>query len=275
MKSNLIITFPLLLLIMGSCGGTKMVSHRQKTPLVIDGDNKDWGDSVLSDYKSKFTYKISNDDQNLYVMLQMDDEALVQKVMRNGLTVWFDSTNRKDEVLGINYPRSHKEEDGAQMQSMDRRQRPSGDRGVMPKNKTDNVDFMKDALVQQLQEIEFVGFNGRESNVMMIGEAIIRPVLKFDENRRLLYECAIPLAYIAKKHHQSPNLISIGFKTGEMQSSSRSSMGGGPGMEGGPNGGPSGGPEMGGGPEGMGGPQSSESASPSVLWIKNYCISCN
>ena len=54
---------------------------------------------------SIFIYKLSNDENNLYVMLEIGDEAVKRKVLMLGLTVWIDTTDRKKEKLGIRFPK--------------------------------------------------------------------------------------------------------------------------------------------------------------------------
>lgn len=268
------ILFLLMLIGFASCNSNKkIISSLQDKPLEATGNEKDWGEANTYDSKSKFWYKISNDNNNMYIMLKMDDEALKRKALMFGLTLWIDTTDHQKEKLGIRFPKGR--DKGTRQES---RERPSNDTERNPGQ-------MKDRLLEELQVIELMGFDNRESNVMMIGESKIRPVLAFDTYNTLIYQCVLPLKFVFK-NMSSPKVISMGFTTGSMERPTSTEGGEGmreDGMQGGM---PGGGGQMGGGQRGGmgrgvgngrpgGGMRNDqETSGPSRFWFKHYCLNC-
>jgi hypothetical protein len=259
--------------ILSACGSTKnVVCSWQNQPLLASGIEKDWGEVMQFDPKTKFGYKLSNDSQNFYIMLKIDDEALKRKVLVNGLKVFIDTTNHKKEKFGIHFPIKRTFTPEAMSAY---REKPDGNR----ENSGRNADRMKEQLLEELQVIELIGFHNRKSNMLMIGESKIKPVIMFDQYNAIIYQLVLPLGYVCK--HITPNkMISFGFIAGN---SDKPEFGGG---EGAPEGRLQGGGMRGGGMRG-GGYAGREGGSgygrsekmgrmsePSELWVKNYCLMC-
>jgi hypothetical protein len=259
----------LLLAILSACGTSKNItSNWQEKPLIATGVEKDWGEALMFDDKSKFWYRVSNDDRNLYIMLKMDDESLKRKVLMNGLKVFIDTTNHKKEKFGVHFPIKRNFNMEAREGLRERRSNPEGK----------NIDRMKEILLEELQTIELIGFNSRESDMLMIGESKIKPVITFDQYNQIIYQLALPLGYVCKKTGPK-TLISIGFIAGntEKPNSENQRESFGPRHEGGMRGGG----RMGGRPGDMGHgmPEGGRKAmgdmsQSSVCWIKNYCLFC-
>ncbi len=77
----------------------------QSTPIIIDGDSKDWPSPYPNyDAKAKVAYATSNDGQNLYITMQTGDEATQLKILKQGMTVSIDTNGKKEAQFNINYP---------------------------------------------------------------------------------------------------------------------------------------------------------------------------
>lgn len=79
----------------------------QKEPLQIDGSDADWSQAVLpANDKQPFGYRISNDNENLYIQLFTQQENPIQRILRGGLTVYVNSYGVKEEQGsgGISFP---------------------------------------------------------------------------------------------------------------------------------------------------------------------------
>lgn len=94
-----------------SCGGLhhgkdkKMPGTWQATPIVIDGRADDWPSPYpLYDSKSLIGYATSNDKNYLYITLETGDEYVQTKILKQGLTVWIDTTGKKEQTMGIHFP---------------------------------------------------------------------------------------------------------------------------------------------------------------------------
>ena len=77
----------------------------QATPIVIDGDSKDWPSPYPNyDAASLVAYATSNDKYNLYITMESGDELVQMKVLKRGMVVSIDTGGKKDPQLHINYP---------------------------------------------------------------------------------------------------------------------------------------------------------------------------
>ena len=54
-------------------------------------------------------YSINNDNTNLYVNLMIADPKTQNKILKNGFTLWIDTTGGKKQTLGVAYPLPSKE----------------------------------------------------------------------------------------------------------------------------------------------------------------------
>src|ERR1035437_4912287 len=79
----------------------------QKRPLIIDGSDSDWIKPLpYFDRKEKLSYAVSNDKDNIYLMLSTKDPQEQQKILQGGMTVWINRQAQKDEntAVGIGFP---------------------------------------------------------------------------------------------------------------------------------------------------------------------------
>jgi hypothetical protein len=79
----------------------------QTTPLVIDGNDDDWVKPLrFNAQKEKLAYNITSDQENVYIQLTSKDEQTQEKIMKGGLTVWFNNrAEMNDErAAGISFP---------------------------------------------------------------------------------------------------------------------------------------------------------------------------
>ena len=98
-------------LVLPSCSGSKHSKTKrlpgtwQATPIVIDGDNRDWPSPYPEyDDKAMLGFAVSNDKDNLYITVETGDPATQLKILREGLTVWIDRKAEKNEETAINFP---------------------------------------------------------------------------------------------------------------------------------------------------------------------------
>lgn len=92
-----------------SCGSAKHSSSKriagkwQTAPVSIDGKNTEWQANEY-DEKAMIGYSVTNDKDNLYIMVHTGDLATQLKILNEGLTVWIDRTGEKNEQTAINFP---------------------------------------------------------------------------------------------------------------------------------------------------------------------------
>ena len=89
---------------MAGCGMIDLKSHWRNRPVVIDGKNSEWGNSLVLLDDKETSIGILNDSDFIYIGLVSTNRNLRSQVMRRGITFWFDVEGGKDEKFGVHYP---------------------------------------------------------------------------------------------------------------------------------------------------------------------------
>jgi hypothetical protein len=234
--------------------------------VTIDGHDADWPPTALYQ-KSGVTLSIDNDDENLYVLLRLDKKDDAARVMRQGLTVWFDQFGKKEKTFGIRFPLGFK---GMGMPPMGGR---GGGRDRDPQASRERRDpggepgKMSDSMHN---EMEIVGPSSDETRRVKLDEADAMGInVRVGRSEQgLVYELKLPL--LESKGHpfaavfgwtkiDTSRAISVGFESATAETQDNKGgfslgdepEGGGPGG-GGPGGGGPGGGGFGGTPPGGG-----------------------
>jgi len=79
----------------------------QKQPLTIDGSDSDWVRPLPGlESTEKLTYAMTNDADNLYVLISTKDPAEQNKILSGGMTVWINNEGEKssDGAIGLGFP---------------------------------------------------------------------------------------------------------------------------------------------------------------------------
>ncbi len=101
------LTFLLILLILPmlitGCGDEEITSHWLKGDIKIDGNQEDWGNTIIFLKDQKVGIGIQNDSTNLYLCLVTSDRGNIMRSLRNGFTLWIDPQN-SNRVYGIKFP---------------------------------------------------------------------------------------------------------------------------------------------------------------------------
>jgi hypothetical protein len=107
MKSNRVI-YPFLLLCfyISSCS-PKLApqGHYQDTPVTADGKTDDWHLPLrFSNDKYTYQYNVTNDDKNIYICILSTDNATQKRIMKNGMTIFFDRKGKKNKDVSLSFP---------------------------------------------------------------------------------------------------------------------------------------------------------------------------
>src|ERR1700761_4726058 len=89
-----------LLLTLHSQAQTKTPNTLQPPPadIKIDGDLKDWGDSLrYFNADKKIYYTLANDKDNLYMVVRVNDRTEQIRIIRAGLTLSINTKGKKKE----------------------------------------------------------------------------------------------------------------------------------------------------------------------------------
>jgi len=79
--------------------------HYQDTPVVADGSADDWNLPLrFSNESYTLQYNVTNDNKNLYVCVLSRDPATQLRILRSGMTIYFDPKGDKNKDIGLHYP---------------------------------------------------------------------------------------------------------------------------------------------------------------------------
>jgi hypothetical protein len=79
--------------------------HYQDTPVVADGIPDDWSLPLrFSNPAYTFQYNVTNDGKNIYICVLSRDEATQLRILRAGMTIYFDQKGNKNKNIGLHFP---------------------------------------------------------------------------------------------------------------------------------------------------------------------------
>ena len=254
----------MMLCFMAGCGMIDLKSHWRNRPVIIDGKNSEWGNSLVLLNDKETSIGILNDSDFIYIGLVTTNRNLRSQVVRRGMTFWFDVEGGKDEKFGVHYPLGF---DAAP---------PSTEEGVDGENQPSMAQ--KDLTSDDL-EIEGPGKD--DHHPMTFAEAGGIEAKYKVANGVLVYELKVPISEKSTSPFtvgaKSGTVIGVGAETSNTKNPPKSSEGisGGGGGRGEGMGGEGGGGYGGGGGrrhrgsgEGGGKPPSGGQGEPFTMWAK-------
>src|SRR5215475_5789199 len=79
--------------------------HYQDSPVTADGSPVDWRLPLrFSNAGFTMQYNVTNDAQNLYVCVSSGDVATQLRMLRSGMTLYFDPKGEKNKDISIHFP---------------------------------------------------------------------------------------------------------------------------------------------------------------------------
>ncbi len=143
--------------------------------VTIDGDSKEWGDSLAYyNAENKINYAIANDKNNLYLVVRTNNPTLQNNILSSGITFSIDPKGRKKSAYSVTFPVSGQEG----------RRRPGNS---LEENK------MR-AQLTQLRKYGVDGFKDISDEQISAGNMYgIKAAIDFDEKGYMVYEETIPL----------------------------------------------------------------------------------
>ena len=213
-------------LLLCSCRSSEYVVHHsrwQLTPVVADGIATEW-EIPLRYYNKggKLGCTVSNDLNNLYICIRSSDQETRMKMIRSGMTVAIDTSEKKTNLFSINYPlpkertqHSH-EEGGTQVSSY-----PS----------------LKQRILQDRTTMNISGFintqNGESPLKTLSGLKVCMNLDSFDI---FTYEAIVPLKTFYKEQlvaNDTSKVLNVYITVNGMTTPGNSGMSGGGGYKGG------------------------------------------
>ena len=180
------------------------LGHYQSTPIVADGQIGDWKQPF--NYPGyPIQYNITSDDQNLYICVTTADEETQLRMLRAGMTIWFDPKGEKNKTIGLFFP-IRKQPDPVQSRSRGSyvdgsgdyasRGRGNGDNSAGRGNERVDMETRKAELLLQSNYYNTNGFLHIENGQFGVTDTSspIRMAIKNDDRDSLLvYEVVVPL----------------------------------------------------------------------------------
>lgn len=176
----------------------------QPQPLTIDGQDKEWVKPLPYFVKSdQLSYSVTNDAENLYIMMSTKSPQEAQKIVQGGMTVWINPKGDKTYggAIGIGYPLdAHNDRDKNLMED------------AQPQRKSHKAITLEDKKDYQLY-----GFGGDIPTYTYGDTNTQNIVMRMDYNDAgdLIYEAAIPLQTLYPNHNASSSYaaktVAVGF----------------------------------------------------------------
>ena len=200
-SSLIILVMPGLLLLLNGCsGGLKLTSDWQQSEMNIDGSDSQWQRGLYYDKESDLVYGVRNDEKYVYVFLKTQNRSTLMQIMRQGLTVWVDREDGKNQTFGIQYPMS-KQDTHSRL------------------NPDTNEEIIHPFLDQEFPELAIIGPKKQDIQRFPELEAPGIRVKLSRTHETLIYELRVPLKKTSEQPYAveptSSSRIGIEFETGE------------------------------------------------------------
>lgn len=94
----------LLILPFSGCREATFESAWSERPVIIDGRYSEWTAPIQYFDKPSMYMSFRNDRNDLFILIKAVDRRAQLKVLRLGMTIWFDSPDKKEKAWGVHYP---------------------------------------------------------------------------------------------------------------------------------------------------------------------------
>lgn len=157
--------------------------------ITIDGDIKEWGDSLrYYNPEKQLNYALANDQDNLYLAIRINDRSEQIRVLRSGLTISIDTRGKKKESFSITFP-------VGDLGPGDLAEQADDLQGKTDVTQEDRDELMR-ARLTKLREIRVSGFKDIEGETITTSNTYgIKTAINYDKDGNLVYEAAIPLKF--------------------------------------------------------------------------------
>lgn len=186
-------------------------THAQKLPNVqkesvrapanikIDGKATEWDNKFKAQNSAtELFYTISNDDENLYIIMQTKLRDIAGKIMHGGISVNINPTlgKKSDAQVSVTYPSL----DRAGVSSLTNMigLTDKGNVDATPGGQLVTLDELNKAIDSKAKLIGLSGIKTiNTTEIPIYNENGIQVAARFDENFAYTYELAIPLKYLS------------------------------------------------------------------------------
>jgi hypothetical protein len=138
----------------------------------------------VSDYqlirKAKLYYNLSNDNENLYINIKVEDRGIQNRILKEGLTIWINMDSKKAKKMGIRFPIGSQNQGG-------HKKADHSENNALPDVSTVNP-------LSLANTIELIGFTSEEKrHFPSENHDNFRGSVKYDESGILYYKMVMPI----------------------------------------------------------------------------------
>jgi len=194
---------------MAGCSSVKTYMAKSGVPdhqVIIDGRSDDWAGNLSVIKDEGISLGFLNDGEYLYLCLRVDQFPVRARIMRNGLSVWFDPKGGKKKALGIKYPL------GISPEEFPPPRDPYGEHQEEPD--------VRSLRGESWKALEIIRSKDEEPEKMEVADAEGMEIKVLPSRTGLVYELKIPLLETARTPiavgAKAGSTIGIGFETGKM-----------------------------------------------------------
>jgi hypothetical protein len=223
--------------------------------------------------KGKLCYFISNDNDNVHLYIKVEDAAVQNRILKEGLTIWINMEGKKKKEMGVAFPLGSQNSGGNRRPDMN--------------ESMSNTDGTPVTPLSMANTIELIGFTGeRERRFPSANADNFNGVINYDKEGVLHYKLVMPVIKLPLRNSRESDgamPFAIGIEYGkEPGAGGTSGEYGPPPSSGIPQGGSRGGSRGGSGGvktpvKGQNGSSSGSvhSTPPVSIWIKNIKLAGN
>jgi len=185
-----LILLPFIALIIFGCSSSnhlhsKWQNEKYSNPITISRLDYQYN----SDFK--LFYLITNDRENLFVHLKVDDRIVQKRLLLNGFTIWVDTMAKAKKHLGIKY----------QVDQNKLIRKTTQLEYYLPPDKYGNTQTIQSYFIKNTLQ-EFIGFNEELNKLDDIQFTLLQ-----DSSQSMIFRATIPLKYIPPKKKNMLSLI--------------------------------------------------------------------
>ena len=165
----------------------------------IDGKPADWNPALwMHNSNTDVDYSITNDDKNLYLMIQSKDGIINKKLFGGGVTLTLNGTGKFGgmDFVSLKYPIISNRSQTV-LSELINDEATEGDQKAKKKYADSILSLMNKTLIEGAKEIQVVGMKEISDVLISVyNEYQIKAALQFQDKKTLTYEIAVPLKYL-------------------------------------------------------------------------------
>jgi hypothetical protein len=161
------------------------------------------GEYRYYDAESAIRFQVTNDEKDLHIVLNTSERASIMKILRTGLTFYFDKEGKKDKEVYFQYPLSQKDQ---------------LDNGTLKRNAAgQRHGFDLDILLSEIPQKALFVDNGKQEKINLSSpESGIKATLEH-KGEEFTYNLFFPFKMISEAGINSLDKLRVGIVSGKFE----------------------------------------------------------